>query len=396
MKKNRLFITGLLLALSVSTTLWAQPAEQLQEEPEKCASACNWYIEAAGGVQMLFSKDACNLSFTDRWTPSVGIAAGKWVTPAWGFRVTARGYSYNGYSTVRGIYLADPLSGINVFGTNDPVRDHTLIHPDGSYRHYLRFVHVGADFRLNLISLIRGSEELSRWDVIPSVGLGYMHLFPYKGTPANDILTANFSLAGTFRVTNYLDINLEAFSAVMPDQFDGRITGRTYENSLGVMVGVAYKFKPRGFKNRRKAVPVAPVEIIRVMRDTVVVEQEKIVEVPAPVEPAKPMTLTSITFDSDCDTPVARQEVQFVNIVRYLNENPEAKICLNGYADRLTGTDDYNQSLSQRRADGVCKQLVEKYGVDASRIQVKAYGSTDQPYEANKHNRVVVVKTIEM
>ncbi len=390
---NRFLITILLLLCTASVLMAQVDGKEQENESEKCDAVVGWYVEAAGGVQMLFSRDADRLSFTDRWTPAVGLSVGKWVTPAWGFRLSAKGYSLNGYSTARGLYLADPLDGLNIFGNNDPVRDGALIHPDGSYRHFLRYLNVGLDFRLNLVSLLRGSEELSRWDVVPSAGFGYMHVFSYKGIPNNNMLSANFSLGVTYRVCKAIDINLEAFTSVVPDQFDGRIAGRTFENNLGVTLGVAYKFKPRKFKPRSKCDSHSLREVIRTVRDTVVVERVKEVEVPA-VEPAVPVVLATITFPADSHGISTNQEVQLANVANYLNAHPGTKVLVSGYADRNTGTADYNQALSCRRAESVARRLVADYGIDASSFKVEAVGDAIQPYASYRHNRIVIVKTI--
>jgi outer membrane protein OmpA-like peptidoglycan-associated protein/tetratricopeptide (TPR) repeat protein len=55
-----------------------------------------------------------------------------------------------------------------------------------------------------------------------------------------------------------------------------------------------------------------------------------------------------------------------------MTKYPDMVIELSSHTDSR-GTDDYNQKLSQRRADGVKKYLVEK-GIDEKRIQPKGYG----------------------
>ena len=47
----------------------------------------NWYIEVAGGANILFSKDA-RLNYNEKnLTPYVSLAAGKWFTPYIGGRL---------------------------------------------------------------------------------------------------------------------------------------------------------------------------------------------------------------------------------------------------------------------------------------------------------------------
>ena len=61
-----------------------------------------------------------------------------------------------------------------------------------------------------------------------------------------------------------------------------------------------------------------------------------------------------------------------------------------GYADKDTGTADYNLQLSEKRANAVADALVNTYGIDRSRLTVKYDGSDVQPYSTNDWNRIVI------
>ena len=54
----------------------------------------------------------------------------------------------------------------------------------------------------------------------------------------------------------------------------------------------------------------------------------------------------------------------------------------------------YNMALSERRVNSVPKAL-EKNGVDASKIVTSFKGSSEQPYEVNKMNSVVIATDAE-
>lgn len=391
MKINRIKILAFtVLSVLFSSMVSAQDVDKkkssLRNDIDK-----NWYIEAGAGVQALFSKDASGLCFGKRITPAFSLTGGKWFSPYWGLRLQMQGYGLNGYSTTDGIYLANPLNGGLIYGPNDPVRGEVTIHPNGSYRHYLRYMNLHADFQVSLLNLIHGENNQSKFDIIPAVGLGYMHLFHYKGTPKNNVLTANFSVMGKYKLTKDFDINLEVQSAVMPDQFDGRIAGKLYENNCAVTLGVTYRFKKRGFV--KKTIDYTPKEVLRIVRDTVTVTKEVKVEVEKEVF-TQPFTLTVIGFNIDSYSPKQGQDINYVNIVRYLEANPRAKIRLDGYADRKTGTPEYNLQLSIKRAASVRQILIDEYKIDKNRIQAQGIGANGQPYERNSWNRAVVVTVI--
>lgn len=84
------------------------------------------------------------------------------------------------------------------------------------------------------------------------------------------------------------------------------------------------------------------------------------------------------------------QLINIRNIAEYAKNNTET-ITLVGYADRQTGTPDYNYKLSERRAEAVKKILVEKYGISADRIKASWEGDRQQPYAENVWNRIVIM-----
>jgi len=67
-------------------------------------------------------------------------------------------------------------------------------------------------------------------------------------------------------------------------------------------------------------------------------------------------------------------------VVTILEKNPQIEVEIQGYADN-TGTADYNQWLSERRAKRVMDYLMTK-GIVPERLQAKGYGST-RPVASN-------------
>lgn len=411
MIKKKIFnIAIALFALSMPAMAIENPKEATQ--PKKSSIGTDWYIEIGGGAQILFSKDAGILDFGKRITPSISITGGKWFSPFWGARLQAQGYSFNGFSTTEGIYVNDPLGNGLIYGPNDPVRNEVAVRPDGSYRHYLRYMNIHADFQVSLANLIGGYKPERKWDIIPAVGLGYIHTFPYKGTAKVNSISTNFSLMGKYKLPKGFDINMEIQTALMPDRFDGRIVGKSYENNCALTVGVTYHFKKRSFKPATIKAPEKELketlrEIIREelqtqapmlynrsgVKDTVVVTQNilgKLVK-----SKGEPFTLASFLFDTGKAEPLIGQDIQFVNIAEYMKKYPEAKIRLEGYADKQTGNAEVNLHLSMRRAMKIRSMLINHYGIDTKRIETQGIGINHQPYEENDWNRVVIVTVVD-
>jgi OOP family OmpA-OmpF porin len=67
--------------------------------------------------------------------------------------------------------------------------------------------------------------------------------------------------------------------------------------------------------------------------------------------------------------------------VRFIRKYPGAKVRLEGHTDSI-GTDEYNQRLSERRAEAVKDYLVKEGAARASKISTVGYGES-RPVASN-------------
>jgi outer membrane protein OmpA-like peptidoglycan-associated protein len=84
------------------------------------------------------------------------------------------------------------------------------------------------------------------------------------------------------------------------------------------------------------------------------------------------LTLGDVLFDTgkaDLNPGASRNLDQ---LVVFLTDHPERRVEIDGYTDNV-GTDSFNLSLSERRADTVRNVLVNR-GIDPSRIVTRGYG----------------------
>ncbi len=104
------------------------------------------------------------------------------------------------------------------------------------------------------------------------------------------------------------------------------------------------------------------------------------VEVPKPApEPKKPAIINLAStelfeFNKATLTPEARTRLDAEVIAKMKDVADIRYVNVNGHADRL-GSPQYNQRLSEKRADAVRAYLVSK-GADASKIEVFGFGKT--------------------
>jgi OmpA-OmpF porin, OOP family len=87
-----------------------------------------------------------------------------------------------------------------------------------------------------------------------------------------------------------------------------------------------------------------------------------------------------------------KQREALTRISNYLKQNPQAKVLVNGYASNSTGTDEYNDFISKKRAITVANLLIKDYGIDFNRIKVSWFGGRVQPYKVAVMNQLVIVK----
>ena len=74
-------------------------------------------------------------------------------------------------------------------------------------------------------------------------------------------------------------------------------------------------------------------------------------------------------------------------IAQYMKNHQDAKVEIKGYASP-EGNKDFNQALSQKRADAVKNILVKKYKIAADRLTTKGMGATDKLFKQVEFNRV--------
>jgi len=83
------------------------------------------------------------------------------------------------------------------------------------------------------------------------------------------------------------------------------------------------------------------------------------------------VALYTIYFDFDKADLKPESKPTIEEIAKLLKKNPKLKLYVVGHTDNV-GSFDYNMNLSQRRAEAVVKELVEKYGISKDRL--KGYG----------------------
>jgi OOP family OmpA-OmpF porin len=89
---------------------------------------------------------------------------------------------------------------------------------------------------------------------------------------------------------------------------------------------------------------------------------------------AASMTL-AIEFETGKADIAPRYHAELKRGAAFIRKHPGARILIAGHTDSRASAA-YNLTLSQRRADSVRKYLIEKFGVQASRLVARGFGES--------------------
>ena len=182
----------------------------------------NWFIEVKGGASaFLGSPIGCGDVF-DRLTPALQVGLGKWFTPAVGGRVVYQGMSFK----------------------------------NGEFKSMnYHFVH--ADFLYNLTSGINCNDlGLSRWDVIPYVGVGMIYNPDWYatcshpgGASGSHPFAFSYGLECRYRLTNRMHVVAELSGMTTAKNFDGLGASSKFgDNMLTLSVGLSFTLGKVGYR----------------------------------------------------------------------------------------------------------------------------------------------------
>lgn len=337
----------------------------------------HWYIQGQFGGQYTLGE----ASFGDLFSPNVQVSGG---------------YNFNKYFGLR--------AGLNAWQSKG-----AWDLPAQNYEWKWSYVAPNLDAVVNLSNVFckYNPERLFNLSVFAGIGMN----IGFNNDEAQDVNTAlvgsnpanqrplrnlwdgtkvrfqaRAGLMGDFRLTDNWSVGLELQATTLNDNYNSKDAKNAdwYFNGL---VGVKYTF---GKTHTKKTVKVPTLENAAATERVV----EKVVEkeVPGPVrEVVVVEPLRQDIYFTISSNHVSLTEMQKVaSLADYLKKYPESKVSITGYADKGTGNPNINLKISKKRAQIVADTLVEKYGIDSSRISIDAKGDTEQPHEEQILNRVSV------
>ena len=341
----------------------------------------NFYIGINGGAQVKTTGE----SWMNNLNSNAGLRIGRWFTPVFG--LAAEGNVY--------------------------FNDHC--------KHYMpqsktvaRYMNVGLIGTVNLSNWFAGYKGEPRlFEVVPVYGFGWGHTF---GTDENyNVLTSKAGIDFTFNLGK-----AKAWQVYVEPSMNWSLNGYGYEgvayninkSAFQLNAGIVYKFKNsngshnftiaqlrdqneidglnsqinslRGDLNDKDAQLSAKDKQIKDLQNALDECNKK----PKYVKPATATNLQPTVLFRQGKAVVDNSQMPNIELIaQYMKNHPEAKVEIKGYASP-EGNKDFNQALSQKRADAVKNVLVKKYKIAADRLTTKGMGVTDKLFKQVEFNRV--------
>lgn len=267
------------------------------------------------------------------------------------------------------------------------------------------------DFTFNVLNAFRLNTERN-FNILAIVGVGYSHLFDKHNSDSEtygfdyDYKKGNYivpkvGLQLNYRVTEPVSLFIEGDFKAYNDKLDMIVNKAQYDGQLQVTLGMTYHFKNHDGTRRFQLIKSYNQEDIDKLNGEINNLRTELDKKPKEVEVIKEVKVDNniiekeiapitVSFAINSAVIDKKQQANIENVANFLKENEDINISVVGYADKKTGTTEYNKELSIKRAENVANVLVEKYNINKNRLKVVGEGDAVQKYSENDWNRAVI------
>ena len=361
----------------------------------------NWYIGANAGVSTTLTKNTENGGFFKSLAPTFGVRVGKNLTTVFGLALDADMHFKSNDKWYAGSKTFIEDVNVNLLGT------------------------------FNLNNLFAGYPgEPRSFEVIALGGFGWEHGFNHisKANAINSRVALDFAFnlgeakAWQLYIEPSLTYNMKSWIAGVDESVAYFLSGVNnpgfqYDVNravFGLKVGFNYKFGNsngthnfakqqlrdqseidalNGKINELRADNNAKDSKIAADAQTIADLQKKLADCenrPVQVVEQKAEYLQPhVIFRQGKSTIDAAQYASIEMVANYMKNHKDAKVKVQGYASP-EGKAEFNQKLSEKRAEAVKNALVKKYKIAADRITCEGLGATDKLSSENDFNRVAM------
>jgi outer membrane protein OmpA-like peptidoglycan-associated protein len=345
----------------------------------------NWFIQLGAGISVPFFENHKTSGEAKRHiTATYTGAFGRQFSPYMAFRLSAYGGAW---------------------------------HWDNQSFSKAKFVNANLDFMWDMCNSLWGVNSDRIFSIVPFVGLGGTYVWGIESAGTNVsrkgesvhrswAMPVSAGLQLRLRLCSYCDLFFEGRAAFYGDNVNGAAINAPIDVTLQATGGLTFNIGPTKYKayspckdqvyisslnnqinNLRGelAVTAAALAAAQSQLPCPPTTQTNITEIaPAPLMSTVRFTINSAKISDE-------EMVNVYNTAQYLTENPDINVIIVGYADKATGTENYNLGLSERRAQAVYDALTNIYGINPDRLAIDAQGSSTQLYPNNNNwNRIVI------
>jgi len=345
----------------------------------------NWFIDLGADHLSFYSNQEHGLGmnknpfWTGRRSWGLDLSVGKWATPVFGMRV--KGQANWGTIVTDGV--------------------------DATYQRTINQFSVSVQPMVSLVNLFAGYKPGRIYNGSLYAGFGMIE----NTTTSNCSMLMDLGYLSTFNITKRFHINLDLYVRASEDDMDGYTKGgfsprvfKTRDLQFGVSAGIGVNLGKVDWDNAPDVDAIVANHNAQVaaLNGTIAGLESENADLRNKLrnqKPAETKTVTefkstsaSVFFDINSSEIASKKDlVNVKELAEYAKQNNK-KVVVTGYADSQTGSADYNQTLSEARAQAVADALVEM-GVSRDNIETSGQGGVADldPYQYNRR-AVVTLK----
>lgn len=343
----------------------------------------NWFIQLGAGINSPFVENTTpDGEMRHSLTPAYNVGFGHWFSPYLGWRLDFQ---------------------------------YANLHWDNEGYQKAKSITGNADLMWDMCNSLGGVNPNRVVSVVPFVGVGGNFNWDFKGDGGNIInkdgkmkrnswtLPVSVGLQIRFRLCKYADFFVEGRAQFFGDNFNNYAYGMPIETNLSAIGGFIFNIGGKNFQTYNPCKDAAYIaglnnQINALRGDLAACEaansalrnQQPSIVVPDCPEVNNAPLMSTVRFTINSDKISDEEMVNVFNTAEWMKANPNTSVVIQGYADKDTGSSEYNLGLSKRRAQAVYDTLTNTYGISPSRLTIESNGSAVQPYSVNNWNRIVI------
>ncbi len=394
MKKSVMIALASLAIGAASTSVNAQEVTYVEDCSQGVLlnkATDNWFLTLQGGSNVLFGRHDIKADLKDRFGGNAAIYVGKWMTPTFGFRFGANWLMPKGATTANGEFRKMNASQLK----------------NGYYPE--KFMGVGPEFdvMVNLTNWWCGYRPGRVYNAVVHGGAGAYWTWSRSYNSKHDIawnnahntmMFANIGLQNNFALGKHVDLFLDVQYEILDFS--------VLKHDVSASIGLNFNFGKTDWNCPVTAVcPTwkytdaegdALVARLNQAENKIKNLQQQLdacLARPAQKQVVNCEGLATIYYPINQSTLSKREQTILKSVAQVMQENPNQKYILTGWADNYTGTDEINTRLRNERVDGV-KNYLLKCGVPESQIEARidANNLTDFGAKGAPLDRAVTIK----